>query len=264
MAVFGASLLAFATHAPLDNCTSYGTHLLWPFTDARTAWDCMSIIDPIFTLFLFLGVMAALIVGRPRPTRIGLALALSYITLGFIQHARVDSVQQTLADSRGHEIEFGRVMPSFGNFIVWRSVYIAEGRLHADSVHLFPWRGPLVREGTSVKQFEMGDLPIRVSSHVSEVVHAHLEFATGMATQIESENEVEFLIGDVRYSLDLGGFKPIWGVAIDTTIPGGQPRAMWFPTDRGDAIRLLWSEVIQPGPTWRNLEEIAPEVEPDR
>jgi len=161
MAVFGASLLAFATHAPLDNCTSYGTHLLWPFTDARTAWDCMSIIDPIFTLFLFLGVMAALIVGRPRPTRIGLALALSYITLGFIQHARVDSVQQSLADSRGHEIEFGRVMPSFGNFIVWRSVYIAEGRLHADSVHLFPWRGPLVREGTSVKQFEMGDLPMQ-------------------------------------------------------------------------------------------------------
>ena len=35
----------YATHAVLDACTTYGTMLLWPFSDARFAWNTISIID---------------------------------------------------------------------------------------------------------------------------------------------------------------------------------------------------------------------------
>jgi len=48
--------LGYATHGLLDACTSYGTQLLWPFSDMRVAWDTISIIDPLFTLPLLVGV----------------------------------------------------------------------------------------------------------------------------------------------------------------------------------------------------------------
>ncbi len=35
-------LLGYATHALLDACTTYGTMLLWPFSDARIAWNTIS------------------------------------------------------------------------------------------------------------------------------------------------------------------------------------------------------------------------------
>ena len=41
--------LGYATHGFLDACTSYGTQLLWPFSDERFAWNTISIIDPMFT-----------------------------------------------------------------------------------------------------------------------------------------------------------------------------------------------------------------------
>ena len=46
-------------HGLLDSCTSYGTQLFWPFSDARVAWDTMSIVDPLFTIPLLVFVITA-------------------------------------------------------------------------------------------------------------------------------------------------------------------------------------------------------------
>ena len=35
-------LLGYATHGMLDACTSYGTQLLWPFTNHRYAFNTIS------------------------------------------------------------------------------------------------------------------------------------------------------------------------------------------------------------------------------
>src|SRR5690606_16352280 len=40
-------LLGFASHGLLDACTTYGTRLLWPFSDARIAWSIVAVIDPL-------------------------------------------------------------------------------------------------------------------------------------------------------------------------------------------------------------------------
>ena len=40
----------YATHALLDACTTYGTQLFWPFSDARIAWNNVSVVDPLFTI----------------------------------------------------------------------------------------------------------------------------------------------------------------------------------------------------------------------
>ena len=54
-----ACLMGYATHGLLDACTSYGTQLLWPFSNTRVAWDTMSIVDPLFTVPLVVLVVAA-------------------------------------------------------------------------------------------------------------------------------------------------------------------------------------------------------------
>ena len=48
--VWLAAFLGYLTHGLLDACTTYGTLLLWPFSDARIAWNTIAVIDPLFTL----------------------------------------------------------------------------------------------------------------------------------------------------------------------------------------------------------------------
>ena len=52
--------LGYATHGLLDACTSYGTQLLWPFSNERFSFNTISIVDPLFTLPLLALVDRAL------------------------------------------------------------------------------------------------------------------------------------------------------------------------------------------------------------
>ena len=54
-----SATLGYATHGLLDACTSYGTLLFWPFTQTRIAWNSISIIDPLFTIPLFILIILA-------------------------------------------------------------------------------------------------------------------------------------------------------------------------------------------------------------
>jgi len=121
--VLGAGVIGCATHGLLDTCTSFGTHLLWPFTNDRAAWDLVSIIDPVAEIPLWLCALIALAFRSAWASRIGLIWFIGYLITGFVQHERAEAAQQRLAESRGHVIERSRVMPTFANIIVWRSVY---------------------------------------------------------------------------------------------------------------------------------------------
>ena len=43
-------MLGYGTGGLLDTCTSYGTHLLWPFSTTPMAWSIIAIVDPVFTV----------------------------------------------------------------------------------------------------------------------------------------------------------------------------------------------------------------------
>ena len=64
--LFLAALLGYASHGLLDACTSYGTHLYWPFSDQRVAWNLISIVDPVFALGLSAAVIYGVLRRRPR------------------------------------------------------------------------------------------------------------------------------------------------------------------------------------------------------
>ena len=77
--------LALLSHPLLDYLTPYGTQLLLPFSNARFAVNAMPIIDPAYTLMLFLGLAVAGWIYRAAASRIALvtlALSCSYLAYG--------------------------------------------------------------------------------------------------------------------------------------------------------------------------------------
>lgn len=238
--LIGATLVAYATHGLLDACTAYGTLLLWPFGDRRIAFDVISIIDPIFTGVLVIGVIWATVRASPIPARIAAALALTYIGLGFVQHHRAMSAQTALADARADVVLRSRVMPTLGNIVVWRSVYETNGRLHADAVRAGIFSGTTVREGGSVKLFRRHYHP--TGRTAAGDVALFEWFADGYTAFVPGHDNV---VGDMRYSLDTAGFAPMWGIAIDPTQLDRPPT--WVSVtgdDRTHFLKRLWREVI--------------------
>lgn len=231
-----ASIIGCATHGLLDSCTSFGTHLLWPFTSARTSWDIISIIDPICELPFWLMMLVALIINKAWMSRVALAWFMFYLSLGFVQHERAQFVQNQLADVRGHAIVRGRVMPTFGNIIVWRSIYEFDGRLYADAVRLPGLKEPTVKQGEeSVALVRPDDLTEydRLTPRQEFVLRNFANFAN---EYIAWHPDEPAFLGDMRYSLESNAFEPIWGIAFDnSTIP---PDVNWGSPRRPDRSRL--------------------------
>ncbi|MHC5009243.1 MAG: metal-dependent hydrolase [Planctomycetota bacterium] len=240
--VLGATTIGCATHGLLDLCTSYGTYLLWPFVDRRVALDIISIIDPVFTVALLIGVLGAVIARSGRPALVGLTVCLAYLALGAVQHGRATAVQRRLAAGRPHELVRGRAMPTLGNLIVWRSVYEAGGRLHADAVRAPLFGSTAVREGESIEMVRLEDLPpeAQASRRVRHVFEGFRDFSDGYVARVPGGPDV---IGDMRYSMITSGFDPLWGITIEIGNP--EPTVRWghLAHDRdGD----LWRDVTAP------------------
>jgi inner membrane protein len=263
--VLAAAAIGTATHGPLDACTAYGTFLYWPFTDTRVAWDIISIIDPVFTLVLLVAVIAALFSAQARPVRIGGALALAYLGLGIVQHERARTVQLAIAEHRGQHLERGRVMPTIGNLVLWRSIYETRGRLFADAVRLSPAGSTLIRPGSSLPRFTADDLPDRSADpeRLDRVFATFENFADGYVAVALEQTPQRTLLGDMRYSLDPAVFVPLWGLCVqpdDAIVP-----AVWIQfTQRGRPwLRDLGQALVEPGPAFVGVDDLPARGAPD-
>lgn len=77
-------MLALVTHPLLDAMTAYGTQLLYPMTVTPTFVASVFIIDPLYTLWLLLGVGFYLFSSRWRwLNTAGLIISTLYLGLGF-------------------------------------------------------------------------------------------------------------------------------------------------------------------------------------
>src|SRR5262249_46122287 len=160
-----AAIIGYATHGLLDAFTSYGTQLLWPFTNLRVAWDWIGIVDPVYTIPLWIGVIWTARTRDPKAVRVALLLTSLYICFGGWQHHRAVEMQKQLAAMRGHEIEHSRVMPEPGWLVFWRSVFISNGRLYADGIETRWFNSTLALEGGSADVATVDDLPASAQSN---------------------------------------------------------------------------------------------------
>ncbi len=250
-AVIGASIAGFATHGLLDSCTTYGTQLFWPFSNTRVAFSWISIIDPVFTFALLIGLFVGAMRKSAAPVIAGLVLAVAYMGLGAFQHQRALGVQEQLASLRGHERVRGDVFPTLANQWVWRSLYESDGKLYADRIRV-SWTGETQWSGgTSLALLRKGELAPEIVStqRLSTDFDRFKWFSAGWIARAPDDPSI---IGDVRYSLRTDAFQPIWGIRL---IPGEAPRTEWVNRtgDRNLRLENLWDEITGEAPDYAPL-----------
>jgi inner membrane protein len=247
-AVYAAAFAGWLSHAPLDACTSYGTRLWWPFSDAWVAWDLVAILDPLFTLMLFVGLYLAVRRRRVRPAVVALALACAYLTFGGVQRDRALAAQQALADARGDRIERGRAMPVLGSVLLWRSVYASGDVLRADALRLLPFAEADVAPAGTLPRVTPADVP-HLSPRDAATFARFFAFADGL---VGVDPAVPEVAGDHRYSLT-PGFSPLWGMALPHGAPARWTHHMRF--ERG-ALATLARTVFGTASAWRPLPAV--------
>ena len=224
LAVIVTAILGYATHTLLDSLTTYGTQQLWPFADTRVTWDAMPIVDPVYTLILLSGLLFTALTKKINRLRLTLALALLYLGFGFWQHWRGVEAQKQLLTARRHRVTRARVLPAPGWLMLWRSVYVADGRLYADGLRL-PWfDAARVLPGGSALTVTQADLPAQVQANAEAQRRFKIFewFADGYLTRLAGN---EYAIGDQRITAAPESLVPLWGLQFAAD---GTPQR-WFP-----------------------------------
>ena len=211
------ALLGMLTAGLLDACTSFGTHLLWPFSDERIAWNLVAIIDPVFSLVLLTALVLAWRWRSALPARIGVALALLYLLLALVQQQRATEQVWELARERGHFIERLEVKPTLGNILLYRSVYLAAGRFHVDAIRVGVLQPPRHYPGDTIALVVPGDREdLPADSVLARDVVRFARLADGYLVQHPDHPEV---LGDIRYAMLPDSIRPLWGIRVDPARP---------------------------------------------
>jgi inner membrane protein len=241
--VWLATTIGLATAGLLDACTSYGTQLFWPFSNTRVAWNIISIIDPIFSLFLILGFVIALVKKVGTPARVALFFAMLYLALGTYQHSQALRVQSIIAHRRGHIMEKNRVDLSLGNLLVWRSLYESDGKIYTDAIRVFPGTKDRWWAGDSAKKFNFRkfEASLPPNTTLRRDLKIYEWFTAGYGTLYHRDPPV---VADLRYSAWPSKIKPLWGIVLDPEKPQKHVRRIRFDYPLGDAFKNLWDKIL--------------------
>lgn len=249
--VLAASLVGYATHGVLDACTTYGTHLAWPFSPARESWNLMTTIGPLFTLFLLLGLAFAALRRTRAPAVAALALCLAYVGAAGWQRERAEQALDRIALSRGHAVDRQEIFPTVGNPLVWRTLYRSGDTLYADRVRVPSSGEAHWKQGARMAHIEEHDLAPaeRADPRVRRDFHRFRYFSAGWVTRAPRDSSV---VADARYSLATDDFEPIWGVRFK---PAQPVPTEWVARDRERRIPLgeLWQEITGRAEGYRPL-----------
>jgi inner membrane protein len=231
--------LGYATHALLDACTTYGTMLLWPFSDARIAWNTVSVIDPVFTLPVVFLVLFAGLRRQPALARLALVWAVVYLSLGLWNRNTAVELGQSLAESRGHSPVRLEAKPSFANILVWKIVYETQGRFYVDAVRVgFNSR---IFAGDSVAKLDVArDLPwLAPDSQQARDIERFRWFSNGyIASDPDNANRVI----DIRYSMVPNKVDALWSIELLPGVSGDQhARYLTHRDPREESASILWA-----------------------
>lgn len=243
--IFLWSFLGVATHGLLDACTTYGTHLVWPFSNARVAWNTISVVDPLFTLPLTILVIGAAVFKSRTPLFLGVTWAVLYLIFGMIQNQRADDFAKAFIAERGHSASLVSVKPSFANLMIWKLVYEHDGYFYVDAIRAGfseykVWEGDRIEKLNVERHFPWLD----ASSQQAKDIERFMHFSSGY---IAMDTSVENRIIDIRYSLLPQDIDALWGIDLDPDVSATE-HVEYF-TNRGDAmaaIRKLYQMIVNP------------------
>ena len=243
-AVWCLAMLGYGTHGLLDACTTYGTQLLWPLTDARFAWHNVSVIDPLFTLPLMGLVIASAVRRRAHLAVWGLCWAVLYLSLGVVQNYRALDAAKQLVISRGHDPVRLEVKPGFANLLLWKAIYEHDDQYYVDAVRVgatstyFP--------GTSTPKLEVAkNFPWldKETQQARDIERFRWFSDDWLAIDTHNPN----LIVDMRYSQLPNTIKGLWGISLSTKA--------------SDEAHITWTSLRQTSQTevkalWRQIRGV--------
>ena len=247
--IYTASFLGYATHGLLDACTSYGTLLFWPFSNERVTWNNISIIDPLFT------IPALILIGITIKTRkkifsfFAIGWITLYLSLGFVQYERASSAAIELAESRGHVAERMTLKPSFGNLILWKSIYQHEEDFYVDAIRIVHSTTWCLGENTKVFNYEYHLPNLNKDSQQGRDIEKFRWFSQDYLGYDKEKN----LVTDIRYSMIPNQIAPMWGLVIDDMRDINEHAIWWTSRDLKQSQLDLFKEMLS-GKKCRNLK----------
>jgi inner membrane protein len=217
MQTYAASFAGYASHPLLDACTTYGTALFWPFSDARIAWSTIAVADFLFTGPIVVLVTLAALKRRARFAQMAAAWAVAYLAFAALQAERAATAGAALAATRGHTPERLAAIPAlFSSLVLWKIVYEHDGRYYVDAV----------RTG-----FTVGSLPGESTAKLDVARHfPWLDSASQQAADVERfrrvagnllavDDAAPNRIVDLRYSLVPNEIAGFWAIVLDPSAP---------------------------------------------
>ena len=229
--------VGFGTHGLLDSFTSYGTMLWWPFNDERVALNIVSIVDPLFTIPILLLFLLGVFRSQKRYSAAALVWATVYLGAGLMQRERVTNIGYNIAEGRGHSPSRLFVKPSFGNILVWKVIYEADGHFFVDAVRVGT-EGSVIN-GESVRILNLArDFPrLNRNSRQAKDVRRFERLTNGY---LAADPVMSARIIDIRYSMIPNKIDPLWSIEIQEE----QDASIKLHSHRHNStekLLLLWS-----------------------
>src|SRR5690554_1765451 len=102
--------------------TVYGTQLALPFSNYPFAVGSIFIIDPLYTLPLLIGLLAAFSSKTTglKWNKVGLVLSTAYLCFGVIVQQHVKQIAQDSLSENNFQVEKLLVTPTPFNILLWR------------------------------------------------------------------------------------------------------------------------------------------------
>lgn len=122
------ALACLLGHVFLDILTTYGTQILEPLSHHRFGWGWVAVVDPVVTLALLGGGIAAWwirshnSVTAAHVALAGLLVTAAYVGLGAVQHVRAMRVLNQQTASLGQPLA-ADASPQIGTIFLWRLLY---------------------------------------------------------------------------------------------------------------------------------------------
>lgn len=229
-------MLVLLTHPLLDLFTNYGTQLFAPFSREPFAIPAVSIIDPVYTLSLLIGLVLALW-GRQRALWAALALSSAYLGLCALQNDKalqLARAQTALPDVRATTTLFS---PWLRRVMAWNGQ-----ELHIGFVST--WNPQPIRWQVLRIDGRAAELAGRAATTAAG--QDFLRFASGPRypfIERDAQGREELRIADARFGIPGASLAGLWGLAMP--LQDGQLQA-------AQAYRFRRSPEVLPG-AWAAL-----------
>lgn len=234
-------LAAWVSAILLDACTSYGTHLLLPFSGELYSWNLISVVDPVVTAgLLLLGGYSLKRAGKRGPALMAIWLGF-FLLYGGLQKLRVKAFVADRIEQRAPAANDGYIVkPTIGNQLLWRVTYTAEGVVYTDGVRAGFLKGMQLYEGESAKLRNPQDREFAtLSPRKKKDIERFWKLSEGYMIQHPGNPAI---LGDARYSMLPTSLSPLWG--IDISGRDSDPTPYLYFRDSGPEVRGAFIDML--------------------